>query len=360
MTKSSGTILAGKCRPAGRDACIARAGRSPPRTNVRSRIAQHVGAHGRPRNPFRLTVLALASRSRAAYATKARPAAADNRKRSPRSFAHRFSAPVAVQDWLGAFNDPQLDHLISRLWPTIRAWCRRWTGGAKHNHCLTRRGAGLAPSVSFNAQETRRRISAHDPSHHSIAGTTQWQGREGLDLSWDLDFWWPPGFVNPQARSQTPHALGRGRCAAGIERPRFAQAYIDLYRNNALADVAQRTEAQRQRILEITRRRVQAGLDTNVELREASGASCPRRVLSCSRRRLLPALDTHQTRCPVRSGRRGLCAGRAPIARSRRHPADTRGTAGRLLGHPPRRAGGARPDRSGPRRPGRSQGSVLS
>jgi NodT family efflux transporter outer membrane factor (OMF) lipoprotein len=72
-----------------------------------------------------------------------------------------------------------------------------------------------------------------------------------------------------------------------------AQAYIDLYRDNALADVAERTEAQRQRILEITRMRLQSGLDTNVELREASGA-VPEAQVELLQARAAVALDTHQ------------------------------------------------------------------
>ena len=51
----------------------------------------------------------------------------------------------------------------------------------------------------------------------------------------------------------------------------IAQAYIELYREDALADIAQRSEAQRQNILYITRRRVSAGLDTQLEIRQAEG-----------------------------------------------------------------------------------------
>jgi NodT family efflux transporter outer membrane factor (OMF) lipoprotein len=51
----------------------------------------------------------------------------------------------------------------------------------------------------------------------------------------------------------------------------IAQAYIELYRENALADIAQRSEMQRQNIVDITRRRVSAGLDTQLEIREAEG-----------------------------------------------------------------------------------------
>jgi NodT family efflux transporter outer membrane factor (OMF) lipoprotein len=49
----------------------------------------------------------------------------------------------------------------------------------------------------------------------------------------------------------------------------LAQAYVGLYRADALADIAQQAQSQRQHILELTRQRVAAGLDTRLELREA-------------------------------------------------------------------------------------------
>ena len=81
----------------------------------------------------------------------------------------------------------------------------------------------------------------------------------------------------------------RGSCSPGA----IAQAYIELYRENALADIAQRSEAQRQNIVDITRRRVSAGLDTQLEMREAEGqlpqarvardaGAAPPRILPCT------------------------------------------------------------------------------
>jgi len=153
--------------------------------------------------------------------------------------------------------------------------------------------AGLAPSISFNARETHQRFSADDVIPPPFAGTDQWQGRVGLDLSWDIDFWGRQAWLLKQARSQTTAAALDVASARLALSGAVAQAYIDLYRNNALADVAQRTEAQRQRILEITRRRVNSGLDTNVELREASGA-VPEAHVELLQAQAAASLDTHQ------------------------------------------------------------------
>ncbi len=181
-------------------------------------------------------------------------------------------ASVPVQAWWNAFSDPQLDRLMQEALadnPTLAQSMAR-VREAQSLADVTR--AGLAPSISYNARETRQRFSGHDVIPPPYAGTDQWQGRAGLDLSWEIDFWGRQASLLKRAHSQTTAAVLDVASARLALSGAVAQAYIDLYRNNALVDVAQRTEAQRQRILEITRRRVQAGLDTNVELREASGA----------------------------------------------------------------------------------------
>jgi NodT family efflux transporter outer membrane factor (OMF) lipoprotein len=73
----------------------------------------------------------------------------------------------------------------------------------------------------------------------------------------------------------------------------LVQSYIDLYRSYALADIAERTEAQRVNILDITRRRVAAGLDTRVELREAEGA-LPQARVALTQAQSAQALAIHQ------------------------------------------------------------------
>ena len=203
------------------------------------------------------------------------------------------SAPPPAQPWWTGFNDPQLDRLMQQALaenPTLAQALARLHEAQSFTDATR---AGLAPSISFNAQETRKRLSAHDPIPPPFAGSTQWQGREGLDLSWDLDFWGRQAALLKQARSQSTAAALDVASARLALSGALAQAYIDLYRNNALANVAQRTEAQRQRILEITRRRVQAGLDTNVELREASGA-VPEAHVELLQARAAVALNTHQ------------------------------------------------------------------
>jgi NodT family efflux transporter outer membrane factor (OMF) lipoprotein len=202
------------------------------------------------------------------------------------------TASEPQQEWWSAFKDPQLDRTMHQALaesPTLSAAIAR-VREAQSLADLAR--AGLAPSLSFNASEVRQRFSGLDVIPPPYKGTLQWEGHEGLDFSWNIDFWGRQAAVLRQARAGASAAsldLASARLALSGA---VAQAYIDFYRDDALADVAQRTEAQRERILEITRRRFQAGIDTSVELREASSA-VPEAHVQLLKAQASATLDTH-------------------------------------------------------------------
>ena len=187
-------------------------------------------------------------------------------------------APVADPDWWTAYQDPQLDRLLR--------------GAQANNPTLTQSLARLHqaqaeaaavhadswPSISYSAIVTRKRISGHDPIPPTYAGTPRWQGSQGFNLSWDLDFWGRQAALVEQANTRSAAATldsaGARLAIAGA----VVRSYLELDRAYALADVAQRAEQQRLEILVITQRRLEAGLDTRVELRQAEGAVADARV----------------------------------------------------------------------------------
>jgi NodT family efflux transporter outer membrane factor (OMF) lipoprotein len=205
----------------------------------------------------------------------------------------QITAPVPAIDWWSTFNDPQLDGLMQQALADNPDLAQAMARVSEAQSFAEAARSGLLPSLSFDAQETRLRLSGHDTTPPIYAGSDQWLGHQGLDLSWSIDFWGHQASLLKQARSRSAAAsldLASARIALSAA---VVQAYVDLYRNNALADVAQRTEEQRRRILDITRRRVQSGLDTNVELRQASGA-VPEAHVELLQARAAAELDTHQ------------------------------------------------------------------
>jgi len=186
-----------------------------------------------------------------------------------------LSGSVAPRDaipWWQAYGDAQLNRLMQQALaenPTLAqalARVRAAQAGADVAHART------LPSIDLDATETRQRFSRDDIVPPPFAGGVHSEGHTLLDFSWDLDFWGRQSSLLEQARSQTVAAQLDADGARLALTGAMLEAYIDLDRQHALADLAVRSAAQRQQILDITRRRVGAGLDTNVELREAEGA----------------------------------------------------------------------------------------
>ena len=187
-------------------------------------------------------------------------------------------APVADQKWWTAYQDPQLDRLVRNAQdknPTLAQFIAR-LGEAQAETAAA--SADLSPQLSYDAAEVRKRFSAHDPIPPIAAGTQKWQGSEGFNLSWDLDFWGRQAALVRQAGTQA-QAVAFDLDAAKLSvAGAVVRSYLELDRAYALADVADRAEQQRLEILAITQRRYEAGLDTRVELREAEGAVADTRV----------------------------------------------------------------------------------
>ena len=187
-------------------------------------------------------------------------------------------APVADAEWWAAYQDPQLDHLVRGAQadnPTLAQSLAR-VRGAQAEAAAVR--ADSWPSVTYDAAETRKRFSEHDPIPPLYAGTQRWQGSQGFNLSWDLDFWGRQAALVRQANTRFDAAAFDSAGARLSIAGAVVRSYLALDRAYGLADVAERAERQRLEILSITQRRFNAGLDTTVELRQAEGAVADARV----------------------------------------------------------------------------------
>jgi len=189
------------------------------------------------------------------------------------------SAPAPAQAaWWKAYEDPQLDRLMEAALadnPTLSEALARLRSAQA---VVDATWAQLWPYLSYDADLTRERISARAPLPPQFAGSSVWLSDEQVNFSWELDFWKRQASLVREARS-TASAVALDAAAARLAiLGAVVRSYIDLQRSYQLADVARREEQQRQQILDITRRRVRAGLDTNVELRQAAGAVPQARV----------------------------------------------------------------------------------
>jgi len=180
-----------------------------------------------------------------------------------------YAAPAA--DWWAVLGDPQLDRLVQEALarnPSLAGAIARVRSAQEQSRVV---GTSNKPQVSLDAAATRELVSANWIFPPPLGGGTFWDTGLGVNLSWNLDFWGRQSSLIEQSRKL---AAAAGLDAAGsglLISSAVTQAYVELARARELEALAERTAVQRSRLLELTRQRVQAGLETAVELRGAEG-----------------------------------------------------------------------------------------
>jgi NodT family efflux transporter outer membrane factor (OMF) lipoprotein len=199
----------------------------------------------------------------------------------------------AADGWWDSFRDPQLDRLI-RLGlkdsPTL-AQAQARVGAALAQ--VQTAQASLLPSANLDASALYQRAPQNYLFPPPLAGHTVWMSQAGASLGWDIDFWGRQADAVHRAQDLTLAARLDEDNARLMLAGAIAQAYVELYREDALADIAKRSETQRQNIVDITRRRVKAGLDTQLEIREAE-AQLPQARVDREQARAAADLAVHE------------------------------------------------------------------
>ncbi|MFC4309616.1 efflux transporter outer membrane subunit [Steroidobacter flavus] len=182
------------------------------------------------------------------------------------------AAPVVAERWWEQYGDPQFDQLVTTALernPNLQQTLARLRAAQSQVELAV---AQRTPGVSLNGAEQRARWPEQYIYPPPFGGGTYWSGQLLVNLSWDLDFWGKQAALIDSAKATVEAARLDSAAAQLATTVALSQTYLDLNRAIALADIAQQSLVQRQRILDITRKRIDAGLDTNVELREAESA----------------------------------------------------------------------------------------
>ncbi len=187
------------------------------------------------------------------------------------SLAGARLAPTAWPSsaWWQRFGDPQLDALITEALagsPGI--------GGAQARidravALAASSGAALAPQASASADITRQHFSANGIFPPPIAGSWHTQTQLALNFSYELDLWGRNRAAYDAALGQVKAAEVDAYAMGLLLSSSVARAYAQLGRSFEQLDLAQATLAQRQAIFDLIRQRVGAGLDSDIELKQA-------------------------------------------------------------------------------------------
>lgn len=226
------------------------------------------------RLPTLLLALALAGcasmRGLHTHATTIDPDQVD----AARSLSNVALSPAAwPQDaWWTGFGDDQLNRIIADALngqPGLRIAEARVRQAQAVAGVV---GASLYPQARASLKSTRQRFSEDGTVPPPIAGSWQTINELSLGLNYELDFW-------GRNRAALNAELGRTHAAeVDLQAARLmlatalARTYLRLDQAYAQRDLAQDTLKQREQIVELTRRRVAAQIDSQLELTQAEAA----------------------------------------------------------------------------------------
>lgn len=182
--------------------------------------------------------------------------------------------------WWTRYADPQLDGLVDEALagnPSLDAARARLNAA---NAAVRGARAVRLPQADAGLNVTRQRFSENYIYPPPYGGSMLTDANLRVDIGFDLDLW----------------GRNRARFAAAVSSREAARADLELARNalvgavvqsyyrlqNALAQrtVLEDIARQQQKVLDITRERVAAGLDTEIEVRQAESAVASARVQS--------------------------------------------------------------------------------
>lgn len=176
------------------------------------------------------------------------------------------------QDWVDQFHDPQLRALVDEAVhdnPNLQAAFAR-VEASRAMAQATR--ANLYPGIDFEGSIVRQRFSSTDLfAGTPLAGSWQNASRLQFGLDYDFDFWGKNRAALEAALSEDRAAEAESQASKLMLATAIARNYNRLAALYAQRDVAERAIAQRRDLTELSRQRLAAGLDTQVETTQARG-----------------------------------------------------------------------------------------
>lgn len=184
----------------------------------------------------------------------------------------RAAGTQLADRWWRAFDEPQLDAIVDAALAANPSLALARDRLERANAALNAAQANALPKVDGRFDGQRQRYSEHGLVPPPIAGSVGNTGLLELNGSWEIDFFGKNAAAIGAALGNARAAEAEAQAARVLLASRVASTYFQLGRLFEQRDVAERALAQRKEMLALTRLRVEAGLDTNVELRQSEAA----------------------------------------------------------------------------------------
>ena len=179
-------------------------------------------------------------------------------------------APVAAE-WWRDFGDETLNGLVAKALETSPNLKLALTRLARAQAAGEVANAATLPQLNGQLDLTRQRYTTNGAVPPPLAGSIRESGTAQLAASWELDFFGKNRAALDAALGSVNAARADAQAARVLLASQVARTYFQLVRLNEQSALASRTLAQREETLKLVRDRVNAGLDTRLELRQSEG-----------------------------------------------------------------------------------------
>lgn len=197
-----------------------------------------------------------------------------NRLAATASLAATPVSPAAwpARAWWQDFGDPRLDALVQAALagqPTLRIAAARVRQADALAGVFE---SSLYPQVNLGARTTRQRFSENGLAPRPLAGSWKWASDVQLGLGYELDFWGKNKATFDAALDRVRAAEVDYQAAELMLTTSVVRTYLRLDAAFAQRALAEETYRQRQNTLDLTRRRVEAELDSRLDMKQAEAA----------------------------------------------------------------------------------------
>lgn len=178
--------------------------------------------------------------------------------------------PVTAQ-WWHAFGDDTLNQLETQALQSSPSLKLAQARIASAQAAAQTTQASSGPQLAAQLDVTHQRYTANGMIPPPLAGSTKDSGTAQLAASWEMDFFGKNRAALQAALGMERAAQADAQAARVLLAAQVAQSYFAWVGLTEQRSVASRTLAQREQTLQLVQDRVDAGLDTLLELRQAQG-----------------------------------------------------------------------------------------
>ena len=174
-------------------------------------------------------------------------------------------------EWWRDFGDEQLNQAMAQALQTSPTLKLAQARLARAQAVTDVADAATLPQLNGQIDATRQRYTANGAVPPPLAGAVLNSGTAQLSASWELDFFGKNRAALDAALGSANAAQADAQAARVLLASQVARTYFQMLRLNEQGVVARRTLAQREETLKLVQDRVNAGLDTRLELRQSEG-----------------------------------------------------------------------------------------